>query len=174
MTSAGVVGPNTWRRLYEVYESIAGSIGTTPWPPRGVPYPGTPLRIGSTGDNVRVIQNSLRAIHGSFPNIPLIAADGIFGPLTQAAVIAFQRIFGLVPDGVVGPITWGMLVRVLGSWNSVPEPRRYPGHLIAFGSRGNDVQTVQRMLNSVSAGRNPSINPLVVDGADVIKGLLPE
>ena len=41
--------------------------------------------------------------------------DGIFGPRTAAAVIAFQRgmaaeIRGFLVDGIVGPMTWQALV----------------------------------------------------------------
>ena len=35
-----------------------------------------------------------------------VAADGIFGPQTEAAVKAAQRHFGLTPNGVVGPLLW--------------------------------------------------------------------
>jgi len=35
--------------------------------------------------------------------------DGIFGPRTQNAVIAFQRSRGLVQDGIVGIKTWTAL-----------------------------------------------------------------
>lgn len=40
-----------------------------------------------------------------------IPADGIYGPLTEAAVREFQRANGLVPDGIVGPKTWEKIVR---------------------------------------------------------------
>jgi peptidoglycan hydrolase-like protein with peptidoglycan-binding domain len=39
-----------------------------------------------------------------------LAVDGIFGPLTQAAVQNFQATHGLVVDGIVGPRTWNTLV----------------------------------------------------------------
>ena len=40
---------------------------------------------------------------------PKLVVDNSFGPKTKAAVIEFQRTFGLVADGVVGPKTWNVL-----------------------------------------------------------------
>lgn len=57
------------------------------------------LRRGDSGQDVVVLQQRLG-----------IAADGKFGPGTQAAVIAYQRSKGLSPDGVVGPRTWAALM----------------------------------------------------------------
>lgn len=56
-------------------------------------------RLGSTSDDVRRAQQALG-----------VAADGVFGPATEAAVIAFQRSKGLVADGVIGPATWAALL----------------------------------------------------------------
>jgi peptidoglycan hydrolase-like protein with peptidoglycan-binding domain len=39
-----------------------------------------------------------------------LATDGIFGPLTAAAVRSFQARFKIGVDGIVGPITWNTLV----------------------------------------------------------------
>ena len=52
------------------------------------------------GPAVRLIQQQLRA--AGFDPGPI---DGVFGPHTQAAVVAFQLAKGLVPDGEVGPVT---------------------------------------------------------------------
>ncbi|HEY6253996.1 MAG TPA: N-acetylmuramoyl-L-alanine amidase, partial [Candidatus Angelobacter sp.] len=56
------------------------------------------LRRPMTGDQVKDLQTKLG-----------VAADGNFGPKTEAAVRAFQRDHGLVPDGIVGPQTWATL-----------------------------------------------------------------
>jgi len=58
------------------------------------------LRRGARGGDVRVLQGLLR-----------VAADGVFGPVTEQAVRAFQASAGLKVDGVVGPATWGALER---------------------------------------------------------------
>jgi peptidoglycan hydrolase-like protein with peptidoglycan-binding domain len=39
-----------------------------------------------------------------------LTVDGIFGPVTNAAVRAFQQQKGVAVDGIVGPVTWRALV----------------------------------------------------------------
>ena len=60
------------------------------------------LYQGSRGPEVVTLQQQLNA--QLFPN-PHLVADGIFGPLTRKAVVAFQRQSGLSQDGIVGPAT---------------------------------------------------------------------
>ena len=74
----------------------------------GVPasWPGTNLSIGSTGSKVRQMQEQLAVISRSYPAIPRIAADGIYGSKTKEAVETFQRIFSLPVTGVVDFATW--------------------------------------------------------------------
>lgn len=70
-------------------------------------YTGIPLRLGSTGNEVRLIQVELNRIRQNYPSIPEITRpDGIFGSETDAAVRQFQKIFNLTPDGIVGKATW--------------------------------------------------------------------
>lgn len=74
----------------------------------GIPssYPGSPLRLGDSGEKVRQMQRQLNGISNGYPLIPKIAEDGVFGPATEQAVKTFQRIFGLTQDGIVGFQTW--------------------------------------------------------------------
>lgn len=68
-------------------------------PPHSGARAGRPtLRRGATGELVTGLQRMLA-----------IDADGFFGPVTEAAVRAFQRRRDLVPDGIVGPKTWRAL-----------------------------------------------------------------
>ncbi|QXE03172.1 peptidoglycan DD-metalloendopeptidase family protein [Terribacillus sp. DMT04] len=64
----------------------------------GTAYPGSYIRTGSRGENVRKIQRAVG-----------VTVDGIFGPNTRQAVINFQRNNGLGVDGIVGPETWNKL-----------------------------------------------------------------
>ncbi|WP_327402160.1 peptidoglycan-binding protein [Streptomyces sp. NBC_01288] len=62
------------------------------------------LAEGDTGPDVAEAQCLLRRA-GISPG----GIDGIFGPLTEHAVKAFQQRSGLVVDGMVGPHTWKAL-----------------------------------------------------------------
>ena len=58
------------------------------------------LKTGSSGDEVAKLQKRLAA-SGFDPG----AADGVFGPKTEAALKAFQESAGIAVDGIAGPAT---------------------------------------------------------------------
>jgi peptidoglycan hydrolase-like protein with peptidoglycan-binding domain len=66
----------------------------SPWPP---------VRKGDQEHPVQTLQYLLRA-HGHN-----LTVDGIFGPVTDTAVRAFQEQNGLDVDGMVGSVTWSAL-----------------------------------------------------------------
>ncbi len=76
------------------------------------------LRVGSRGPAVAKLQRKLG-----------VAADGIFGPRTRAAVRAFQQRHGLLVDGIVGPQTRAALhrttpaERIVRAWWVAPVQR---------------------------------------------------
>lgn len=80
----------------------------------GVPvsFPGFTLQVGSNNNYVRTIQNQLNAISNSYPAIPKVAEDGVYGEQTANAVRTFQQIFGLPQTGVVDFKTWYEISRV--------------------------------------------------------------
>ncbi len=139
-----------------------------------ISYPGTTLRLGSTGLAVQTIQAYLNRIRQNYPAIPLITDDpGVFGSSTQAAVLQFQSIFSLTSDGIVGMATWNKIssiyvaVAKLASLDSegtalgigtVP-----PNSILRVGSSGVDVITLQYILSFISEFY-PTIPELMQDG----------
>ena len=137
-------------------------------------YPGSALRVGSSGPNVVVIQTELNRIAQDYPSIPKIPEiDGIFGSRTEAAVRRFQEIFGLTVDGVVAQATWYELVRLYTAVTKLSELRsqgqqfyanswQYPD-AVQQGDRGQSVRLLQYML-SVLSEFIPEIPEVEVDG----------
>lgn len=74
----------------------------------GIPasWPRVDLSIGSTGEKVRQVQEQLARISRSYPAIPVVTPDGIYGSATRAAVEKFQEVFGLPVTGVIDYRTW--------------------------------------------------------------------
>ena len=124
-------------------------------------YDGTPLRLGSVGEGVRVIQLQLNRIAQNYPLIPNIArADGVFGQDTENAVKTFQQIFNITPDGVVGKATWYRIKRVYFAVKRISElfsegitvtqaQRQFPSSL-EIGDEGVPVRTLQFYLRILS------------------------
>lgn len=110
----GVVDVDTWESLYRAYQGI---LAILPESYGGVtePYPGYPLTRGQRGEDVRLLQNYLNFISDTYTAIPKIAVDGDFGPSTEAAVKAYQQIFGIPVTGVVGAGTWDSIANTYSS-----------------------------------------------------------
>lgn len=82
----GIVGPQTWRSLKTTVK------------------PGTRLlHEGLAGADVFELQGLLQ-IQGYG-----LKRDGLFGPATKRAVLAFQRLHQLIEDGKVHSVTWTLL-----------------------------------------------------------------
>jgi peptidoglycan hydrolase-like protein with peptidoglycan-binding domain len=108
---------------------MAGTL--SPWPL---------VRQGDQDHPIRTLQWLLRARGHS------VAADGTFGPLTDAAVRAFQKEKGLVVDGIAGPYTWGALIIQ-----------------VRQGSTGDAVRGVQEEFQFRNLSGDPSTG-LAIDG----------
>ncbi|MCG8538824.1 MAG: M14 family metallopeptidase [Clostridia bacterium] len=103
------------------------------------------LRVGVRGTDVMEIQALLRKI-GYNPG----EIDGIYGPRTRDAVIAFQRDNNLVPDGIIGPQTYGILNILLRGYDIYYVQ---PGDTLWKIAR-NYYSTVKKITTA-----NPEINP---------------
>ena len=161
LTVDGVVGRDTWTELYDQFRSIQSDNGT----PNA--YPGTALREGASGQNVRLVQFWLKIARTVYSNLNNITVDGKFGSATTAAVKRFQTYFGLTSDGVVGRTTWNKLYEVYNDianklLSSSLRPGEYPG-VLRKGSSGTAVRELQFYLYLMSAYES-SIPAIGIDG----------
>ena len=162
LTVDGVMGQNTWNELYDEFRSIQSDNGA----PNA--YPGTPLRQGASGQNVRLIQFWLKIARTVYSSLNNVTVDGQFGAATTAAVKKFQSYFGLTSDGVVGRATWTKLYEVYNDianrlLSSSLRPGEYPGTL-RRGSTGTAVRELQFYLYLMSAYES-SIPTVSIDGS---------
>jgi len=85
--------------------TVDGLVGTHTWSALLVQ-----VSTGSTGEAVRGVQEEFQYRNLSGDPSQGVQVDGVFGPLTDAAVRGFQKALGLVADGIVGPLTWQALI----------------------------------------------------------------
>jgi len=111
------------------------------------------LQVGSRGDNVKQLQSLLD-----------ITADGIYGPQTKAAVIAYQKANGLTPDGIVGPLTTSSLSGKPPTLPPATPPNSADGINTGVGSvnlpNGNTTVSDISNANSTLTGSQTGTNSL--------------
>lgn len=160
LTADGVVGQTTWNALYAAWVDAQSDLGGTAWP-------GTALRRGDTGMEVRLVQFWLRLAADNYSALRTVTVDGSYGAATVSAVTAFQSLFGLTADGVVGRSTWNKLKEVgLAVANKIVATNVAPGQFTATtreGSRGTAVRAVQYYLRRLAAYYS-DVPTVTVDG----------
>jgi len=137
-------------------------------------YPGTALRLGNSGNEVRQIQQRLNRIRRNYPAIPRIQnPDGVFDNDTEAAVRAYQQIFSLTPDGIVGRATWYSIIRTAAAVTRLADlnaegidaeevANSQPADL-RQGDTGVGVRELQYFLAFIGTFNN-QIRPAAIDG----------
>ena len=127
----GVVGEFTWQRMYNAYLGIVSTIPLEYTAGASVAYPGVPLRIGSEGEDVALIQRYLSRISDTVTAIPQVSVTGYFGNQTQNAVRTFQELYGLsTPNGTVNAVTWDAISNAFDDISSSDRIShgQYPGY----------------------------------------------
>ena len=160
LTADGVVGQTTWNALYAAWVDAQSDLGGTAWP-------GTALRRGDTGMEVRLVQFWLRLAADNYSALRTVTVDGSYGAATVSAVTTFQSLFGLTADGVVGRSTWNKLKEVgLAVANKIVAANVAPGQFTATtreGSSGTAVRAVQYYLRRLAAYYS-DVPTVTVDG----------
>ena len=129
----GIVNEDVLSTIYSVYRSYLDSLPEGYFDEQTAPFPGFPLQVGEEGENVRYLQEYLNYISNSYPQIPKLAVDGVFGPATETAVLAYQNIFGLPPTGIVDVLTYDSITETFRSLRAGAQasPGQYGGDLSA-------------------------------------------
>lgn len=107
------------------------------------------LKKGNKGSAVTKLQQDL--IKAGY-SVGKTGADGIFGAATDKAVRALQNNYKIAVDGIVGPKTRTALSKAIEKKTAEKQSNAsavvpYPGSLIKRGSRGKDVERIQRALS---------------------------
>ncbi len=125
------------------------------------PYPGTPLKSGSTGYAVLFMQQQLNIVATRYTAINRLNTDSKFGSNTTEATKLFQKQFSLSPDGIIGELTWNKIEEVA---DAVDENKgydvttEYPGVVLSKGSQGDSVRFVQSYVATVMDSESTKVD----------------
>ena len=134
LPETGIVDRTTFDRIENVYYEFVNEIDYEFSNGRILPFSGRVLREGIEGNDVRVLQEYLNYISNSYPSVPKVNVDGVFGPGTANQVRAFKELFNLpgTPERVNAQ-TWNSIASIYddlynGANTSVGQ---YPGYEIS-------------------------------------------
>ncbi len=130
-TPDGIVDRELWNAIQNAYYNIIDTIDFEFREGVTLPFPGRVLILGSSGDDVRVLQGYLNYVAKFYSELPSVNIDGSFGEETENAVIAFNRLFGIPgAENRVTPQTWKALTDIYEDLyiGNMRREGQYPGY----------------------------------------------
>ncbi len=137
-------------------------------------YPGRPLTVGDSSNDVLIIKRQLNRISDNYPAIPKLDSTTIFDNGTAEAVRVFQDVFFLNETGTVDKSTWYKIKEI---YNGVKRLTELTSEGLTFdevnltfpealkpGMTGYQIGTIQYVLN-VLAYFNPNLNSFPISYA---------
>lgn len=163
---------------YEILQYYYGDdiniVYNAPVRPNIPSYPGRPLKVGSSGNDVTIIKRELNRIAKSYPYIPKISPiNPVFTPAVKTSVERFQEVFNLEVDGIVGKATWYKIKFIYSSVKKLADlyseglklediSTQYSSE-IKIGDTGDEVYVIQYYL-AVIAYFDELLPVIAVDG----------
>lgn len=134
LEQTGVVDRVVWNSIQSTYYNILSSINYEFSEGATLPFPGRVLILGTSGEDVRALQEYLNYIANTYTEIPKINVDGSFGEATERAVIAFNNLFGIPGENTrVTAQTWNALTNIYEDLyiGSFVREGQYPGYTLS-------------------------------------------
>lgn len=124
-------------------------------------YPGFPLKVGTSGDFVRIIKLQLNRISNNYPAIPKIPNEDIYFRIgMEDSVKKFQEIFNLPVTGIVDKGTWYKIKYIYNSVKKISdlysegitanEAELLLGDSLKEGDTGIYVRTLSYLLSVIA------------------------
>lgn len=147
--------------LKQYYGDDIRIVYNAPIEPNIETYPGFPVRLGYSGDFVRLLKMELNRIGQNYPAIPIILDDSVFFTVdTEEAVKKFQEIFDLDVTGVVDKATWYKIKYLYNAVKklsdlysegiSIDEAKLVFNKQLKYGDEGYYIRTLNYFLNVIS------------------------
>ena len=156
LTVDGIVGRKTWDSLYGKASALrsSGPVVTL----KRLPYPGTPLTVGTDSSAVLYYTLLLQRIAYYYDSVASPALSRQYTQETADATASAQELLGLPATGVADAETWTAVEALsLQLAAFTPNPDRhpeqgsdYPGRAMKEGSAGPDVSLIEVWLNDRS------------------------
>ena len=154
-------GKTTEQIIKKYYGDDIKIIRDAPTSANIISYPGIPLRLGSAGNDVKIIKTQLNRISKNYPAIPKLLDESVYFTIeTDASVRKFQEIFNLKVNGVVDSSTWYKIKYI---YNAVKEISEIYSEGISLkesdliyedtlkeGSTGEGVRTLDYLLSTIA------------------------
>lgn len=137
LPETGVVDDITWNKIYKSYVGIVNTF-LIPYSLENIityPFPGETLRIGSSGESVKLLQEYLSVISTVIKSIPNVKITGTYNQQTMYSVIEYQDLFGIKKTGTVDRETWNSITNTYRDILSASKarPTQYPGFILKEG-----------------------------------------